>query len=87
MEETMRSEKPKPKPKNIVLPKNKNCSKLKKFFFAVTFISFLKKDSQKLARARKQNLKKFWLEKFDGQVLNVKNWLLEGLKYSLSIIL
>ena len=34
---------------------------LKKYFYAVTFISFLKKESKKMALIRKTNLRKFWL--------------------------
>lgn len=44
--------------------KNKLVSTLKKHFFAVSFVFFLKKDSKRLALTRKANLRKFWTEKF-----------------------
>ena len=62
--------------KPVILNKNRLSSLLKKHFFAVTFVFFLKKDSKKLALTRKNNNRKFWLEKFDSQMTNMKNWLL-----------
>ncbi len=73
--------------KTNIYNKNKLVSTLKKHFFAVTFIFFLRKDSKRLALARKANLRKFWTEKFESQVCNMKNWILDSLKYSISIIL
>jgi hypothetical protein len=43
------------------MPKNKIAAKLKRYFYVVTFISYLKKESKKLALVRKNNLRKFWL--------------------------
>jgi hypothetical protein len=46
--------------KGNIFNKNKLVSTLKKHFFAVTFIFFLKKEAKRLALARKANLRKFW---------------------------
>ena len=62
-------------------------SKLRTIFFAVTFTKFIKNEASKLSKARKNNLRKFWQENFHSQINNIKNWLLESQKYSLSIIL
>ena len=56
-------------------------------FFVVTYTVFIKSESKKLANNRKSNLRKFWSDKFESQMNNVKNWLLESFKYSLSIVL
>ena len=40
-----------------------------------------------MSRIRKNNLKKFWLEKFESQINHTKNWLLDAHKYMLSIVL
>ena len=46
--------------KGNIFNKNKLVSTLKKHFFAVTFMFFLKKEARRLALARKANLRKFW---------------------------
>ena len=61
--------------------------RLRKIFYTVTFVCFIRGEAKKLSKVRKNNLKKFWLEGFERQTNNIKNWLLDSQKYALSIIL
>jgi len=67
--------------------KNKRMRNLRKYFLAVAFTVFLKSEAKKLSQARKANFRKFYLEKFDDQILLVKNWIVEGNSYAIPVIL
>lgn len=60
---------------------------MRKVFFVVAYTIFIKSETKKLTNARKVVLKKFFNDKFESQMNNIKNWLLDSFKYSLSIVL
>lgn len=81
------SKKKSPYNTNPVFSRERARNRLRKVFFAVTYTIFIKSEAKKLSNTRKSNLRKFWNDKFEAQMNNVKNWLLNSFKYSLSIIL
>ena len=67
--------------------RNNVVKKMRKVFFAVAYVAFLKKEARRLSEKRRMNLKSFWKTKFEVQINSLKNWFLDAFKYSFSIVL
>lgn len=60
---------------------------LRKVLLAVAFTTFLRGEARTLARQRKAFLRTFYLERFNSQMVQLKNWLVEGHSYCFPIVL
>lgn len=62
------------------LRKKQNIRKLRKYFYSVCFMIFLKNLSQRIMKKRKEIFDKFWPKKFQEQTLILKKWFAQGSK-------